>query len=87
MRDVSNPNGEMVVAKGPIDITFTLGSRQLDPPDYTAWNGQDGVVTTYVQTSSELTYARVDMRDGESIVALRNTTDSPLTALADPRVR
>jgi prepilin-type N-terminal cleavage/methylation domain-containing protein len=60
------------VAKGPINITFTPGSRFLDPPDYEIYNGTDAVVTVFVQTSAELAYSNVDLRDGETVVYLRN---------------
>jgi len=61
-----------VVAKGPIDVTFTKGSRFLDPPNYIVYKGTEALVTVYVQTSSELSYSKVDLRDGESVVYLRN---------------
>jgi len=70
--NISNRNATEMVAQGPIDIRFTLGSTQLDKPNYTTLQGQDGVVVTYVQTSEELAYARVDTHDGETIVHLRN---------------
>ena len=62
----------MVVARGPIDITFTKGSPFLDPPNYIVYKGTEAVVTVYVQTSTELSYSKVDLRDGETVVYLRN---------------
>ena len=60
------------MAKGPIDITFTMGSKDLDPPFFTTYKGTDSVVTVFVQTSEELAYSNVDLRDGETAVYLRN---------------
>ncbi|MBN1902139.1 type II secretion system protein [Candidatus Sumerlaeota bacterium] len=67
--DTSEP---WAVAKGPINITFTPGSRFLDPPNYQVYNGTEAVVTVFVQTSAELAYSNVDIRDGETVIYLRN---------------
>ncbi|MBN1903089.1 prepilin-type N-terminal cleavage/methylation domain-containing protein [Candidatus Sumerlaeota bacterium] len=69
--DVENSNPVKLV-KGPINITFRKGSRELDPPDYRYYRGEDIVVTIFVQTSDELAYSKVDLRDGETAVYLRN---------------
>ena len=61
-----------VVAKGPISITFILGSRELDPPNHQVYKGTNAVVTVFVKTASELSYSNVDTRDGETVVYLRN---------------
>jgi len=68
--DHSDP---VVVAKGPINITFTLGSKDLDVPDHQQYLGIDAVVTIYVKTSKKLSYSDVDERDGETVIFLRNT--------------
>jgi len=59
------------IAKGPIDITFTLGTTDLDP-NHVLRLGQDSTITIFVRTSSDLSYSRVDTRDGETVVYLRN---------------
>lgn len=69
--DIANSDPQEV-ANGPINITFTLGSTDLDVPNHTVYLGTDAIVTVYVQTSSELAYANVDTRDGETAVYLRN---------------
>jgi prepilin-type N-terminal cleavage/methylation domain-containing protein len=65
-----------VVARGPINILFTLGSLDLDPLHKT-YMGTDGCVTLYVLTEAALAYSKVDTRDGETVVFLRN----PVAAL------
>jgi prepilin-type N-terminal cleavage/methylation domain-containing protein len=60
-----------VVAEGAIDITFTLGSKDLDPAGVTPF-GTDAVVGLHVRTSAELAYSNVDQRDGDTVVYLRN---------------
>jgi len=70
--DVGGGSGARAVVKGPIDITFTLGSTWLDAPSYTVYRGTDSIVTLYVQTSSELAYSRIDLKEGETVVYLRN---------------
>jgi hypothetical protein len=70
--NISSSPAARAAVKGPIDITFTLGSRWLDPPSYTVYLGTDSVVTLFVQTSSELAYSRVDLKEGETVVYLRN---------------
>jgi len=67
-----NTDAPIVIAKGPINITFTPGSTDLDVPNHQVFLGIDSVVTVYVQTSSELSYSKVDTRDGETVVYLRN---------------
>lgn len=65
----SNPQ---VLVKGPIEVTFIKGCRDLDLDYHSVYLGTDSVVTLYVQTSSELSYSNVDLRDGETVVYLRN---------------
>lgn len=60
------------VAKGPIDINFTLGSTDLDVPNHTVYKGVDAVVTAYVRTTERLAYSNIDDRDGETVIHLRN---------------
>jgi len=67
-----NNGAPIVIAKGPINITFTLGSTDLDVPNHLVFLGTESLVTVYVQTSSELSYSKVDTRDGETVVYLRN---------------
>lgn len=62
---------DVSIAKGPINITFTRGSIDLDPL-HSTYMGTDAVVTIFVQTSAELAYSNVDLRDGETVVYLRN---------------
>lgn len=69
--DIDNSKPIKLV-RGPINISFRKGSRELDPPDYKLYTGVDAVVTVFVQTSDELAYSKVDLRDGETIVYLRN---------------
>jgi prepilin-type N-terminal cleavage/methylation domain-containing protein len=69
--DVDNSK-PIILVKGPINISFRKGSRELDPPDYKLYKGIDAVVTVFVQTSDELAYSKVDLRDGETAVYLRN---------------
>lgn len=69
--DIDNSNPIKLV-KGPINISFRKGSLELDPPDYKIYKGVDAVVTVFVQTSDELAYSKVDLRDGESAIYLRN---------------
>jgi prepilin-type N-terminal cleavage/methylation domain-containing protein len=70
--DTSDLGGQRAVAEGPIDVTFTLGSTHLDAPDYAAFAGTDSIVTVYAKTSSDVAYGDVDLRDGETVVYLRN---------------
>ncbi len=70
--DISKDPRPYQVAQGPIDVTFTKGCVDLDPPDYTTPKGTDAVVTLWVRTSADLSYSRVDVRDGETAVYLRN---------------
>lgn len=67
----ANP-GFRTVAKGPIDIQFILGTTMLDAPNFVANKGADGIVTLFVRTASHLAYSNVDLRDGETVVHLRN---------------
>jgi type II secretory pathway pseudopilin PulG len=60
------------VSRGPIDITFNLGSVDLDIPNHLVAFGVDALVTVAVKTASELAYSKVDIREGESVVYLRN---------------
>ncbi len=69
--DISADPPANIVAKGPIEITFTLGSRALDP-NRVLYLGQSAVVTLFVKTAEELSYSDVDERDGETAVYLRN---------------
>jgi len=55
------------VAKGPINITFSRGASGL-----AAGSDEDSVVTLFVETSADLAYSKVDLRDGETCVYLRN---------------
>ena len=68
--DIASGSGS-VVARGPIDIRFTLGTLDLDPAR-TTYLGIDGCVTLYVLTEALLAYSKVDTRDGETVVYLRN---------------
>lgn len=70
--DVDNSKPIKLV-KGPINISFRKGSLELDPPNYKLYKGTDAVVTVFVQTSDELAYSKVDLRDGETAVYLRNS--------------
>ena len=70
--DIGNSDPEDIV-KGPIEITFTLGSTDLDVPNYTTYFGTDTVVTVFVKTAEELSRYNVDQRDGETVVYLRNS--------------
>ncbi|HBF33245.1 TPA: hypothetical protein DDW35_01650 [Candidatus Sumerlaeota bacterium] len=63
--------GERRVCKGPVDISFTLGSKSLDPAQ-TTFLSPDALVTLYVRTQANLAYSNVDNRDGECVVYLRN---------------
>jgi type II secretory pathway pseudopilin PulG len=58
------------VAKGPIDVTFFPGA--LPTPTSAVRIGNDALVTIFVQTSSDLRYGQVDVRDGETVIYLRN---------------
>lgn len=69
--DVDNLN-PFKVARGPINITFFKGTTALDPPDFKIYKNTDSVVTVLVETSHELSYSKVDLRDGETVVYLRN---------------
>ena len=69
--DVDNSN-PFKVARGPINITFFKGTTALDPPDFKIYMNTDSVVTVLVETSHELSYSKVDLRDGETVVYLRN---------------
>ena len=69
--DINTNPGFEAIATGPIDISFNLGSKDLDPSG-AAYFGTDAIVTLYVQTSAELAYSNVDLRDGETVVYLRN---------------
>ena len=69
--DINNSDPQKV-ARGPINITFTLGSTDLDVPDHLIYLGTDAVVTIFVQTAAELAYSNVDLRDGETVIYLRN---------------
>lgn len=69
--DVNHSEPERI-ARGPINIIFRKGSRELDPPDYNIYKGTDSVVTVLVQTSQELSYSKVDLREGETVIYLRN---------------
>jgi prepilin-type N-terminal cleavage/methylation domain-containing protein len=71
-KNIDTAGDPIVIAKGPINITFTLGSTDLDVPNHLLFLGIGSVVTVYVQTSSELSYSKVDTRDGETVVYLRN---------------
>jgi hypothetical protein len=70
-----NPNiasgSGSIVARGPINILFTLGTLDLDPA-HTTYMGTDGCVTLYVLTEAALAYSKVDTRDGETVIYLRN---------------
>ncbi len=59
------------IAKGPIEINFTLGSTDLDTGGV-VYKGVDAIVTCYVRTSERLAYSNVDERDGETVIHLRN---------------
>jgi hypothetical protein len=63
--DVSDADEGVVVAKGPVQISFTNGS-----PDVLGAEGT--MVTLHVETSDELAYSKVDLRDGDTVVYLRN---------------
>ncbi len=52
------------LAKGPIEVTFHPGTS--------AGIGAEALVTIFVQTSSDLRYGQVDIRDGETVIYLRN---------------
>jgi len=69
--DIAHPNPTKV-AKGPINVMFIKGSLALDAPNFKVYKGTDAVVTVFVQTSYELAYSKVDLRDGETLVYLRN---------------
>lgn len=70
-RENINSGNPVKIAKGPIDITFTLGTTDIDP-SHVLRLGEDSTVTIFVRTSSDLSYSRVDTRDGETVVYLRN---------------
>jgi hypothetical protein len=61
--DVDDGDAPAVVARGPIEITFKPGGNG---------QGMDALVTVRVATAEELAYANVDIRDGETVVYLRN---------------
>jgi len=63
--DVSDPDAGVVVAQGPVQISFTNGS-----PDVLGAEGT--LVTLHVETSDDLAYSKVDLRDGDTVVYLRN---------------
>ena len=69
--DIASGSGS-IVARGPIDITFTLGTTDLDVLGHAEFLGTDACVTLFVRTSADLTYGNVDTRDGETVVYLRN---------------
>ncbi len=52
------------LAKGPIEVTFKPGTD--------AGIGAEALVTVFVRTSSDLRYGQVDVRDGETVIYLRN---------------
>lgn len=70
--NINSSPGFRSVSKGLIDIEFTLGTPMLDTPNYVTHKGADGIVTLYVRTASHLAYSNVDLRDGETVVHLRN---------------
>jgi len=69
--DIEHPK-PTAVTRGPINVMFIKGSLALDPPNFKVFKGTDAVVTVFVQTSFELSYSKVDLRDGETLVYLRN---------------
>jgi prepilin-type N-terminal cleavage/methylation domain-containing protein len=60
------------VAKGPVDITFTLGSKSLDLPNNQVPMGVNAIVSVVVKSASKLSYSKVDVREGETVIYLRN---------------
>ncbi len=58
------PGDFVSLAKGPIEVTFRPGTE--------AGIGADALVTIFVKTSSDLRYGQVDIRDGETVIYLRN---------------
>ena len=71
--DYSKKNEYREVIQGPIDISFTLGSKLFDKAHgYTTFVKTGSFVTLNIRTSVDLAYSNVDIRDGETGVFLRN---------------
>jgi hypothetical protein len=71
--DYSKKNEFHEVVQGPIDISFTLGSKLFDKAHgYTMFVKTGSFVTLHIRTSFDLAYSNVDIRDGETGVFLRN---------------
>jgi len=66
--DIASSGDAQTLLTGPINITFRAGSNGV---------GVDALVTIFVQTSAELAYSRVDEREGETVVYLRNPMATP----------
>jgi prepilin-type N-terminal cleavage/methylation domain-containing protein len=69
--DKNFSTGERRVCRGPVDISFRLGSTVLDPAQST-YISPESLVTLYVRTQANLAYSNVDDRDGECVVYMRN---------------
>jgi hypothetical protein len=71
--DYSKKNEFREVVQGPINISFTLGSKLFDKAHgYTMFVKTGSFITLNIRTSSDLAYSNVDIRDGETGVFLRN---------------
>jgi pilin/secretion family protein with methylation motif len=66
--DTSSADDAVDLLDGPINITFRAGNDGV---------GVDALVTVFVQTSAALAYSRVDEREGETVVYLRNPMVTP----------
>jgi len=66
--DIAAGDDARDLLEGPINITFRAGGDGV---------GVDALVTVFVQTSAELAYSRVDEREGETVVYLRNPMATP----------
>lgn len=72
-RDITEDATRRIIARAPIpvNISFQLGSREVDP-NKQLYLGKDTLVTVMVKTVAEYSYADVDTRDGETVFYLRN---------------
>lgn len=59
--DISDDQGSVVVAHGPIDLTFGLDA-----------NGSGGLVRVNVKSAAEVSFGDVDEQHGETTIFLRN---------------
>lgn len=69
--DKTTTANSRIICRGPVDISFTLGSRLSDPLQTTYFN-PTALITLYVRTQANLAYSNVDNRDGECVVYMRN---------------